>query len=423
MWPSLFLFFLFGSASVLLAQTLEEVLKTASASPRPGFDLSLDPTTPPSQDPIPESGITGEWRGCRTRLDELGITPFAVFSAELFYNLNGGLRSGSNDLSLLDFGLEIDLGRLWGWTGSGFTISALYAIGQDGSERLHGDFGGASNLYAGTSVNLFNVYFSQTWAEESLSLKVGQIAVDDDFMGSDPAGLFLNSSFGALPTLSANGAAPIFPLASPGAFLRCEPTESFGIQLALFSGQPGEATPGNHGLEWRTGGHAGWLTFLEADYSYGPGTLKIGGYHHTAAHFDPDSERLRRSLSAAYFILDHHFTDPTSTAPGFSAFLRLSLAIPEERAIVTRYLDAGFTLESILTDEDLLGIAVSHSIFGTHHRQVYPNRSSHETVMELTYQLPLHPFWLLQPNLQYIFNAQEAQRDTLISGFRTTLAF
>jgi carbohydrate-selective porin OprB len=69
-----------------------------------------------------------------------------------------------------------------------------------------------SNKYAATNFNLFNLYLTQKLCDDLVSIDIGQMTVDKNFMGSAKAGNFINSGFGVLPAESGN---TIYPLAAP----------------------------------------------------------------------------------------------------------------------------------------------------------------------------------------------------------------
>ncbi len=202
-----------------------------------------------------DQGWTGDWGGARTSLADQGIRPYATWTGEYLANVDGGDREGGSFGGLLDFGLEMDLGPTLGLEGTTFFINAFYYSGDNPSEDV-GDFNAVSNIYTDTEFNVFNLYLMQEFQDGAWLFKAGQIAVDDDFMGSDTAAIFVNSAFGPTPVESGNIAAPIYSLAAPGVYARAEPTESIYIQGAVYAGDAGPNEPGNHGFEWRTGGAA-----------------------------------------------------------------------------------------------------------------------------------------------------------------------
>ena len=48
--------------------------------------------------------LTGDWGGLRTRLDERGVAPYAIYSVEGFGTVRGGSPNGADWTSELEFG-------------------------------------------------------------------------------------------------------------------------------------------------------------------------------------------------------------------------------------------------------------------------------------------------------------------------------
>jgi porin len=90
---------------------------------------------------------------------------------------------------------------------------------------------------------------------------------------------------------------------------------------------------------------------------------------------------------------------------------------------------------------DTVGIAAAYARVGDNARGLdadiglfgnffYPVRSS-ETVIEMTYKTQLAPWWVLQPDLQYVINPGggvlnpdgSLRRNALVIGVRTILNF
>lgn len=345
------------------------------------------------------------------------ITPYAGFTTEALGNLSGGFTPGWTFPGLLDIGVEVDLEAMLGWWGASVTATAFAAYGEDGSAKSIGDFNVASNLFTDTDFNLFNLFYRQELGEWGF-LKLGQIAVDDDFMAADTAGLFLNSAFGPLPTESGNLGAPIFPLAAPGGLIRFEASEALSFQGGIYSGDAGPVESGNHGFKWRTGGAAGWVVFGEAGVDYGPGVVKLGGYEATGSFTDFRTGGEVDGAGAVYLICDHRFLDSGDGGVGLSGFIRLSVALDRERVTVERYVDAGLVVDSLVVDDDALGFAVSHTEFGTAYRRAHPGVTARESVLELSYRVPLGEHWRVQPDLQYILSPHFSGDDALVGGIR-----
>ncbi|MGE9293563.1 MAG: carbohydrate porin [Puniceicoccales bacterium] len=375
-------------------------------------------------------GLTGGWGGVRQNAEDAGLVPYAVFTGEFLANVSGGYADGSAWAGLLDFGLEADLDKLVGWTGGGFFVNAFYFHGNDVSGSYVGDFNAVSNIYTGTEFNVFNIYFRQGFRDDRYWFKLGQIAVDDDFMVSESALLFINSAFGPLPTESGNIAAPIYSLAAPGALVYAEPVENWFIQTAIYAGDAGPAQSSNHGFDWRTGGSAGWAWFGEVGTRYdlaAGGVIKIGGYYATGEFTDYATDVNERGLGSVYGVIDQQVLAAEGDGPGLSVFVRGGLAPDNDLVTVSAYVDGGVVLSDLLLDGDAFGVAVSQTFFGDEYlnatRAGGTPVTSSETVIEATYQFKLTEWLAVQPDLQYVFDPHYSDNDALIIGVRAELAF
>jgi len=121
------------------------------------------------------------------------------------------------------------------------------------------------------------------------------------------------------------------------------------------------------------------------------------------------------------------------------------MGAPGDRNLVNFYLDAGLTYKGAINgrDSDTVGLGVAYARISDTASKLdsdtarftgglYPIRR-HETVLELTYQAQLTPWWQLQPAAQYVFNLNggvpnpqsPAKRlgDAAVFGLRTTVTF
>jgi len=79
-----------------------------------------------------------------------------------------------------------------------------------------GDFSNTSNLAAYNTLRLQELGCKNVLGER-LSLKVGNMAVDNEFFQSQSSALFINGTFGAFTFIASNVPnAPVYPVASPG---------------------------------------------------------------------------------------------------------------------------------------------------------------------------------------------------------------
>jgi len=119
------------------------------------------------------------------------------------------------------------------------------------------------------------------------------------------------------------------------------------------------------------------------------------------------------------------------------------MGAPGDRNLVNFYADAGVTYKGLIDgrDSDTAGLGVAYTRISDTVSKLdsdtvrftggaYPIRRS-ETVLELTYQAQIAPWWQIQPSAQYLFNLNggvpnpqnTAKRlgDAAVFGLRTTV--
>src|ERR1700740_1969430 len=105
---------------------------------------------------------------------------------------------------------------------------------------------------------------------------------------------------------------------------------------------------------------------------------------------------------------------PDTATQGLAAFLRVGCA-PPDRNLISLEVDAGLTFKGLFPnrERDVLGVAVSYAPIGYARRldrdQVLftgierPIRD-YESVLEITYEARIAPWWLLQQALKLVFH-------------------
>lgn len=378
------------------------------------------------------------------------IVPFATFSAEGWNNVSGGVETGNWWNTLLDVGIEADLSRLGGPAHSTFLVQLHWTQNRD-DDTCFADYTGACNpvsgLMTGDHVRFFNIYYRQTWDDDARALKIGQLAIDDDFMGSDYAGLFMNSAFGAMPsqvgtTLSSRceytSAFPIYAVAAPGVFFQAAVSDSFSWQAGLYYGGPGPDEEDNHGFNWEGVSHSGVVTFVEGAWSYSldgrAGTFRLGGSFHSGRFEDIEAlndgatDPFARGLFSFYAINDLVLIADSEKTPVLAGFTRVGASPQQDRSVVAFYADAGLNWFAPFAarPDDIAGVAIACSKFGDEFREAADTASA-ETAVELTYRAQLTSAWALQADVQFLFdparNSSGDRETATVLGLRTELAF
>lgn len=391
--------------------------------------------------------LTGDWGGVRPWLGDQGLTLSPTYVGETLSTVDGGRRRRTIYEGRLDVTVELDTRTAFDWPGGLAHLTAYQHHFQGISACCIGNYMTASNIEARPTTRLYTVWYQQSFLEDRASARIGQLAVDDEFVTSAVAQNFLNGTFGwwALggADLPSGGAA--YPLPTPAARLQLLATPEITVLAGAFAGDPaGPRRPGEpqqrnaDGMTFSFSGGS-WLV-LEGQYGRYPPTgpeaaplvLKLGGWYHTGDRFpdqrrDADgrmlavsaagSPRLRQGLWGTYGVAEGRLWRPVEaegTDVGLSGFLRLGVARPEDRAPVGLYVDAGLAYRGLLPSRpgDLLGIAVAYVGIGASSRAAdrdvrrlalpsYPVRSF-EGLIEVTYQIAVADWWFVQPDLQYV---------------------
>ena len=121
----------------------------------------------------------------------------------------------------LEFSVDTDLQKLIGWNGAKTHVTDLSdctTAGHVAADNV-GSIADPSNIDALATTRLFTAWFQQSLLDDQVSLRIGQLAADDEFFTSPTAGGLINGTFGwaslaSAPTCSAAGRP--YPLATPG---------------------------------------------------------------------------------------------------------------------------------------------------------------------------------------------------------------
>ena len=154
--------------------------------------------------------------------------------------MSGGVERRTIYDGRFEFSVDTDLQKLIGWTG-GKTHVTVFQIQNTkaGIAEYAGSIADPSNIDALQTTRLFTAWFEQSF-NDVVSLRIGQLAADDEFFTSDTAGGLINGTFGWASILAANmlHGGPAYPLAAPGVRAKFTPGGDFTVLAAVFTGDP-----------------------------------------------------------------------------------------------------------------------------------------------------------------------------------------
>ncbi len=449
--------------------SLANSLSQAGANPIQILEAQ-DPAAPSSW--AEADGATGEWGGLRPGLQDRGVEIFAGYTVEVWGNTTGGEKRGAVYTGLLDFGMELDLEKLAGWNGASVSTTWLWISGKDASEELVGNFLTISNIAGFQTLRMMELWFQQNLWEDKISIRLGQLTADSEFVISDYAGLFINGTFGWPSFLYMNlpGGGPGYPMGTLGARVALHPTDWFTFQSAVFQGNVYDQNVNRHGFRWRLDGNNGFFFINEAQFRWNPrdeemglpGAFKSGFWAQSGVLADVLSESTDSGNYGFYFIMDQMlFREPSSPASltgfakggksvattsgaksfkspvtmgksdqGLGWFGRIAFQ-KEDRNFLNFYFDTGLSYKGLIPyrDNDTLGIAFAYAQLGNSARGILVEEGSTgvgaEMALELTYQAQLTNWLTLQPDLQYIINPGGTQDfgNALVLGARAAITF
>jgi porin len=402
-------------------------------------------------------------------------------TSEVLGNVTGGIHQGFEYDGLTQMVLQLDTNRAFNWYGGTFNVSALQIHGRSLSADNLGTLQTASGIEADRATRLWELWYDQKFLEEDrLDVKIGQQSLDQEFMVSQNALLFVNTMFGwpMLPSADLPGGGPAYPLSALGVRFKVRPIDSLTVLAGVFNGSPAPTNIGDpqqanpSGTSFPLNG--GTLAIAELQYSY-PAlgsmiyanqeaplarTYKIGIWYDTESFADQEFDNTGLSLAnpastglpqqhrgdyGIYAVADQLiWVDPSESDRTLNVFARV-MGTPEvNRNLIDFSMNAGITFHEpfLHRDDDTFGLGMGVA-------QVSPRAAAlaedtqiltgantpertEEAFLEVTYQYAVTPWLQLQPDIQYVIrpgggipnpNGTGRIKDELVLGARTNILF
>ena len=446
------------------------LILSASALLHPSGQVRAEQAGNPEALPILERNqVTGDWRGARPLLSEKGIEIFCGYTVEVWGNTAGGLKTGSVYTGLLDFGAGVDLEKAIGWRGASVSTTWLWLSGRDASEDLVGNFLTISNIAGFNTLRMFELWFQQELFDDKLSIRLGQLSADSEFVISDYSGLFINGTFGwpAFASMNIPEGGQGYPMGTLGARIALNPVDWFTFQTAVFQGNVFAQDVNRHGFRWRLDAQTGYTFLNEGQFRWNhreeegglPGQLKPGVWFQTGQSADALSDSTSSGNAGFYAVLDQmlyrepgetgapskdgksvvdgksgkSFKAPVAMAKsdqGLGWFGRIAFT-PADRNVVNFYFDTGLSYKGLIPtrDNDTVGIGFGYAQLSSGARNGLRDEGENpigaEMVIEFTYQAEITPWLVIQPDLQYIINPGGTSDlgNALVIGGRAAITF
>jgi porin len=456
----------------------------AAAQDQPEAAPAADTSTSAEAQPqglFDRDTLTNGWFGLAPVLKDHGIVVGATETSEMLANVTGGTKTGALYDGRLELDLDADLGQLLGLENTVLHVNAYQIHGRGlSANNLGGDILTPSSIEAERTIRLFDLWVERGFFDNALSVRLGQIAADDEFITSQYTAGFVNSTFGfpAIVAEALPGGGPEYPLATPGIRVKSAISNTFTLQAALFNGNP-DGSIGTTDQEAAdisgTNFDTGVSPLMIAELAYTPaggeeasaqGTAyKFGAWYQGGDFYDLAVDRQGRSLAGApatriprrhdgdfgfYGIADLLlYREPGTDDHGLGAFLRLGGA-PGDRNFVNFYVDGGFAYKGLFEGrgDDVVSLGAAYAGVGGQAERLVGDLQrigaktgilfrtpDYEGVIEVNYQATLAPWWTAQPDLQIVLHPTQAvirptasmplprMGNALILGLRTSIRF
>ena len=222
--------------------------------------------------------MTGDWGGLRTKLEAEGFHLRAHYLSETAGNPSGGLRQGTQYAQQVDFGADLDLGKLADLKGGQVHITFTDRAGKSLAAEDVGNLISEQEIFGGgQNFRLAELSYQQSLFDDSVEAKVGWIHTTDDFATSPIYCYFQNNGFCGQPAgIAIDSGVTTFPVASWGGVVKLRPQPEIYLQAGAYEVNPSLNNTSN-GFKMNTAGATGVVVPVEAGWRPLLGSEKLAG--------------------------------------------------------------------------------------------------------------------------------------------------
>jgi porin len=337
----------------------------------------------------------------------------ATYTGEMWRETSGGLGRGTAYLDNLDFTLDVDASRAFGWAGVELFAYAIYNNGHELCSRLAGSMQCVSNIEENHAARVFELWSDWTSASKHESVRFGLYDVNSEFDSIGSAQIFINPSQGIGPDFAQSGhnGPSIFPVTSLG--IRAKklwgPLE---FKVAVLDAVPGDPEhPQRTTIKLSNSEGALVVAEMDRQAAFLRGSRIAAGYWRYTSELEQFATTTiaiprKHESSGAYLIVESPALFPAGPDEGLNAYVRLGWAEPQVNAI-EHYLGSGMAYRKESDGlERSFGLAVGIAELGSPYRQSQDvagvDSRKREYCYEMTSRWAVSDRVVLQPDVQYI---------------------
>ena len=355
---------------------------------------------------------SGDWAGHRNRLYDAGVNLTGDYAASFLGNPVGGQARGFAYAGMFTLGVDFDLEKLVGFTGSSVYTSLAWATGRSLSTEYIGNDFAASTIFGGDSLRLYRMYVQQKVFDGDVVFRAGRIVTGNDFAVSPLYNVFLSLSMNGNPVslLLNDSAFQAIPLAAWGARVAYAHGDSgWYARFGAYNGSARELGLGSaHGVDFGFDPAVSTLLIGESGVKVPAATGALAGQYRIGGYFDTgalptlaDPDETGHGLYTVYALVDQQLTQHENCddpARGLSAFAAFAAAPRQELSLISYFGAAGLVYKGLIDGrgDDQLGINLAYGAISS------ASEGSYEMATELTYVVAVTPWMTVQPDVQVI---------------------
>ena len=381
---------------------------------------------------------TGAWGGLRTRLAEEGITFEGGFVADFLALTHGGASNGGNwDYAGYTYlGIGFDLGTLASLPGLSFYVEGGWSFGEDLARKTGSVFSPAE-AFTGRAVRLSRMYLQQDLSEDAISLKIGRLATEDDFLWSPVYGKYVSAAINSVPgsILESTPGFSTFPGVQWGAVAAYEPLEQVRTAIGVYSSDDDINKDKEHGIDFSLDPDNGIMVIGEVDYLWNlggggeaaglPGEVKVGGWYDSGPRPRLSDETSNSGDNGGFYVGLQQMAfreGAADSTEGLTPWAVVTYAPKQSINTIPFFLGAGMVYQGLIPtrDDDQAAIGfywgvLSHDIDNT----------TSERILEFAYTAQLTPWFYVRPNAQFIFRpgGTSDNSDAVVLGGEVGITF
>ncbi|SHF27341.1 porin [Acidocella aminolytica 101 = DSM 11237] len=363
--------------------------------------------------------MTGNWNGGRTKLEDAGLTFKGFYDGNFADAFSGGKRQGNGYAQQLGFGVNLDMGKLFGLQGGTLHIAFNQRQGRSVSSDFIGNRLAVQEVYgAGETLRLTELSYEQNFDHGVVNTKVGFAPMGNDFGEIEDGCDFQNVGFCAhAQNLPASSGWSDYPTGKWGGRIKITPVPSLYLETGVYDVNPGYYEK-NNGLKISMSGSTGALIPVEAGYKMTlgglPGEYKVGAYYDTSDAASVTNSSDMQSGRYGFYAIGHQMLVNFGTPKrGLVAIAMVSYSDP------TTALFQGSVLGGLIAQgpfasrpNDFIDLGYVRAILNKRavdakeaaSNGTLTNLSTGEGVLEFGYGFRATPWLTIHPNMQYVMD-------------------